>query len=128
MDANTSLLTEAERVGYPFVLFGGSRHVAGEESWRRTVPTLQPGQLAEVATGLQAHVEQFDRSAASAALAAERAERRLPLTLEEERQALADRAAMIADAEAAHQRHVAGHPDRVEALLARILGALERRG
>ena len=129
MDAErTNLLTEAERLGFPYAIFGGGGlHLAGEQSWRRKLPDAMAADLPGIKAQLEAHAVQHDRAAAFEASEAARegrmVEREGPPTTDEARAAAATRA----EAAEAVARHRAAQGERVEALLVRIAQALEKR-
>ena len=116
-----TVLREAELAGWPFVIFGGSRHLSGEASWRATAPTLAPGQIAEVRAALSVKLAQIQKAEDFEDRWAEReAERNAPQS--EAEKAEAER--FLADAEAAHRRREAERPQRIESLLTEIRDAL----
>lgn len=121
-----NIVAKAGRLDFPGGPLGMER--ADEPTWRATLATADPVRAREIATALDAHAQRADRER-------DRAEREAvsrraadvmagaPLTFDEQRQAEEAQA----KARAAHERHVAERPARVEALLTRIAAALEAR-
>jgi hypothetical protein len=121
-----NLLARAEIASWPWVLYGGSEHMAGEQQWRAKVPDLMPLYVQQCASqveqALLAQKRAEDIGEAVEAHADDRASRVPeydPALEREEREA----------AQIDLDRYNRERPQRLEALLQRIADRLDpKRG
>ena len=95
-----AIAARAEKVGYPYVLFGGSDSLRGEWCWRHKLPTVHPGHLETIVQQLESHESEAARRAAGDARFDDARARRDAPASEAERAALGQ---LRIEAAVAHQ-------------------------
>jgi len=117
-----SILRKAEMLNFPFVIFGGSLHLNGEQQWRRDLPCVPRGHLDTIASQLDEHATQQRRQMAfedrEAEIDARREASAAPQTVEEQ----AQREEMLAEANALAAR---AEMPATRAQLQRLIGFME---
>ena len=125
-----AIFARAQAIGFPRVFFGGSKGVEGPAGWR-TIDTLPPADLQQIALGLEARELEYARGArfdqAEAEREARRAEAARPLQPGDPEHAEAQRMFAEAAERARYAASTEGKLDRLIELNERIAAALEKR-